>query len=40
MEAGLVKWRVSDQPTDADRTLVDAPFESDLRNVFDPSVER
>ena len=40
MEVGLVKWRVSDQPTDADRTLADAPYDSDVRNVFDPSVER
>ena len=40
MEVGLVKWRVSDQPVDGDRTIADAPFDSELRNVFDPRVDR
>jgi hypothetical protein len=38
MEIGLVKWRVSGRPTSADRTVADAPFDSDLRNVFDPPI--
>jgi hypothetical protein len=40
MEFGLVKWRVNDQPTNNDRTIADAPFDSDLRNIFDPSSEK
>jgi len=40
MEIGLVKWRLSDQPTDGDRTIADAPFDSEARNVFDPSGDR
>ena len=27
MDVGLVRWRVSDQPVNASRTLRDAPFE-------------
>lgn len=36
MDVGLVRWRVSDQPVTTDRTLRDAPFDSELRNKFDP----
>lgn len=37
MDVGLVRWRVSDQPVNADRTLRDAPFDSELRNKFEPA---
>ncbi|MEI2723480.1 MAG: sialidase family protein [Verrucomicrobiota bacterium] len=36
MDVGLVRWRVSDRPTNSDRTLRDAPFDSELRNRFEP----
>jgi hypothetical protein len=35
-DVGLVLWRLGDQPVNGDRTLRDAPFDSTLRNVFDP----
>ena len=35
-DAGLVSWRLSDRPLNADRTITDAPHDSDLRNVFTP----
>jgi hypothetical protein len=34
-----MKWRVNDHPTNADRTIADAPFDSDARNVFDPGMD-
>jgi len=37
MDVGLVQWRVGDQPLNGDRTIRDAPFDSDLRNVVDPA---
>jgi len=36
MDVGLVRWRVSEHPVNADRILRDAPFDSDLRNKFEP----
>ena len=36
-DAGLVLWRPSTQPVNADRRIRDAPPDSDLRNVFDPA---
>ncbi len=36
MDVGLVRWRVSDQPANSDRTIRDALFDSELRNKFDP----
>ena len=35
-DVGLVHWRLSDAPVDDDRTIRDAPIDSDTRNVFDP----
>jgi hypothetical protein len=37
-DAGLVMWRLNTQPLNDDRTVRDAPFDSDTRNVFDPAV--
>jgi hypothetical protein len=36
MDVGLVRWCVSEHPVNGDRTLRDAPFDSDLRNKFEP----
>ena len=36
MDVGLVRWRVSDKPINSDRALRDAPYDSELRNTFDP----
>ena len=36
-DVGLVKWRLNSQPVNDERTIRDAPFDSELRNVFDPS---
>jgi hypothetical protein len=38
MEAGLVKWQIADQPTNTDHHITEAPFDSDLRNIFDPGL--
>jgi hypothetical protein len=35
-DAGLIHWRLSDAPLNADRQVTDAPSDSDLRNIFDP----
>jgi hypothetical protein len=35
-DVGLVLWRPGDQPLNSDRTIRDAPFDSDRRNVLDP----
>ena len=37
-DVGLVKWRVSDEGLNAEKTVAKAPFDSDLRNVFDPLI--
>ena len=34
-EIGLVRWRLNPNPGNDDRTIRDAPFDSDLRNIFD-----
>ena len=39
-DVGLVLWRLGDQPLKDDRTIRDAPFDSDLRNVVDPATGR
>ena len=36
-DVGLVQWRLGDQPVSDDRTMRDAPFDSDVRNLFDPA---
>ena len=35
-DVGLIEWRLNTKPVNADRTVRDAAFDSDLRNVFDP----
>lgn len=35
-DVGVVRWRVSDSPVNSERTITNAPFDSDLRNKFDP----
>ena len=37
-DVGLVNWRVNDEGLNDDRTIADAPFDSDLRNRFDPQL--
>jgi len=39
-DVGLVLWRLGDQPLNDDRTIRDAPFDSDIRNVFDPAASK
>ncbi|MCP4641810.1 MAG: family 10 glycosylhydrolase [bacterium] len=39
-DAGLIQWRLSDAETDDDRTIRDAPVDSDARNVCDPKPRR
>jgi hypothetical protein len=36
-DAGLVLWRLGNQTLNDDRTIRDAPADSDLRNLFDPA---
>jgi hypothetical protein len=36
-DAGLIHWRLGDQPLDDARALHDAPFDSDARNIIDPA---
>lgn len=36
-DVGLIEWRLTSEPVTQDRTLRDAPPDSDARNVFDPS---
>jgi len=40
MDVALVSWRLSDEPVDAVRTIRDAPFDSDLRNLFNLDLAR
>ena len=35
-DVGLVKWRVNDEGLNDDRAIANAPFDSDLRSLFDP----
>ncbi|HIG53861.1 MAG TPA: exo-alpha-sialidase [Candidatus Handelsmanbacteria bacterium] len=35
-DVGLVKWRINDEDLNDDTSIADAPFDSDLRNRFDP----
>ncbi len=37
-DIGLVRWRVNDEELSPDTTIRDAPFDSDVRNVFDPKI--
>lgn len=39
-DIGLVQWRMSDQKLNSDTTIADAPFDSDLRNTFDPNPKK
>ena len=36
MDVGLVRWNVNQGPVNSEHTIADAPFNSDLRNKFDP----
>ena len=36
-DVGLVSWRLNPEPVNTESTIRDTPFDSDLRNVFDPS---
>jgi hypothetical protein len=36
MDVALVKWRPGRKPVNSEHTLRDAPYQSDLRNKFDP----
>jgi hypothetical protein len=36
-DVGLVRWRLNSGALNTETKLRDAPFDSDLRNVFDPS---
>ena len=36
MDVALIKWRPSRKPVNSERTLRDTPYQSDLRNKFDP----
>ncbi len=36
-DVGLVQWSVNTKPVNADRTIRDAPFDSELRNMIDPA---
>ena len=40
MDVALVRWRLSGKPTNSDRTIGAVPFDSDLRNKFDPDSAR
>lgn len=35
-DIGLVKWQLNDKPIDSNHRVRDAPFDSDVRNWFDP----
>ena len=35
-DVGLIEWRLNTKPVNAESTIRDAAFDSDLRNVFDP----
>lgn len=39
-DAGLIQWRLQEDPRTEDHTLRDAPFDSDLRNVMDPAADQ
>jgi len=36
-DVGLVLWRLNNKPVNAERTIRNAAFDSDLRNIFDPA---
>ena len=36
-DVGLVKWRLNISPVNGETRLRDAPFDSDLRSVYDPN---
>ena len=36
-DVGLLRWRLNTEPANSDRTIRDSPFNSNLRNIFDPS---
>jgi len=37
-DVGLIKWRLNTKPINNDRTIRNAPFDSDLRNIIDPEL--
>ncbi len=40
LDIGLVSWTPSDAPVNADRTIAEAPFDSRLRNEYNPDLSR
>ncbi|MCP4855535.1 MAG: hypothetical protein GY903_13675 [Fuerstiella sp.] len=36
-DVGMIEWRLNTKPVNAESTIRDAAFDSDLRNVFDPT---
>jgi hypothetical protein len=39
-DVGLLQWRVSDKQLNSDTTIATTPFDSELRNTFDPNPDR
>ncbi len=39
-DIGLIKWNLNARPVSSDRVVTDAPFDSDLRNEFNPDPSR
>jgi hypothetical protein len=39
-DVGLINWNVNDGPVNPDMTITNAPFDSDLRNEFNPDPSR
>jgi len=39
-DIGLVSWKVSNEPVNRERTITDSPWESNLRNEFNPDPDR
>lgn len=37
-DVGLVRWRLSNKPVNADAAMIETPYNSDQRNVFDPGL--
>ena len=36
-DAGLLRWRLNEKPVNTERTIRNAAFDSQLRNIFDPA---
>ncbi len=37
-DVGLIRWKLNNKPVATDRTISDSPYNSDTRNVYDPTV--